>query len=188
MTSRAAKGLTSGHNRAIAVLDPDPDPGRLQSGEEIEYLTSDILRGWRQRLRRRPNDEARSGDRGESERLLVAALLRASNSGDDALLPGLAAAAAQYGAAQRRERLDPGALCDELSLLRQIVWVELKSLDPTLQKAAARILRFDRAVSIVVKAALAAGYSGVAPTSEPPCSEGPSVRRPLGERAEPNER
>jgi hypothetical protein len=138
---------------------PDPDTGGAKGGSDVDHITSDILRRWRRRLRRRADDRPRSGDRGESERLLVATLLRASSSNDDSILPGLAAAAAQYGSGQRRDRPDPGGLCDELSCLRQLVWTELKSQEPSVNAAVDRILRFDRALSIVVKAAVTAGYS-----------------------------
>lgn len=137
---------------------------------EIEPLTNDILRRWRRGLRRRPDDRPRSGDRGESERLLVATLLRASTSKDDSILPGLAAAAAQYGAGQRRNHLDPGGLCDELSSLRQIVWSELKSHESSVHIAVDRILRFDRALSIVIKAAMTAGYTESILGDNPNCS------------------
>jgi transposase-like protein len=53
---------------------PDPDAAGAGVAHDIEHLTSEILRRWRRRLRRRGDDRARSGDRGESERLLVAAL------------------------------------------------------------------------------------------------------------------
>lgn len=148
----------------------DPDAGGGELGTEGEPLTSDILQRWRRRLRRRPDDRPRSGDRGESERLLVATLLRASASKDDSLLPGLAAAAAQYGAGQRRDHLDPGGLCDELSCLRHIVWSELKSHESAVHAAVDRILRFDRALSIVVKAAMTAGYRESILGEDPDCS------------------
>lgn len=154
---------------------PDTDVARA-----IDDLTNEILQRWRRRLRRRADNRPRSGDRGESERLLVAALLRASNAKDDTLLPGLAAAAAQYGAGQRRDRLDPGGLCDELSCLRHIVWNDLKSRGPSVHDAVDRILRFDRALSIVVKAAVTAGYSGSA-VVESPCFEDQLPARHEGE-------
>src|SRR5690349_13042376 len=105
-----------------AMSEPDPASSRRVGASDVEHLTSEVLRQWRQRLRRRSDERPRTGDRGESERLLVGALLRASSSNDDTILPGLAAAAAQYGAGQRRDRPDPASLCDELSCLRQIVW------------------------------------------------------------------
>jgi len=135
-----------------------------------EHLTSDILQRWRQRLRHSGDDRARTGDRGESERLLVATLLRASTSTDDAALPGLAVAAAQYGSEQR-DRLDPAGLCEELACLRQLVWDELKSREPNVNSAVDRILRFDRALSIVVKAAVTAGYSEKTTDGKQPCGE-----------------
>ena len=149
--------------------DPDATSASDLGASDVEHLTSDILRRWRRQLRRRSDDRPRAGDRGESERLLVGALLRASSSKDDTILPGLAAAAAQYGAGQRRDRLDPGGLCDELSCLRQIVWSELKSRQSPVHEAVDRILRFDRALSIVVKAAMTAGYTGNALSGLPSC-------------------
>lgn len=148
--------------------DPDPTASSGVGASDVEHLTSDILRRWRWQLRRRSDDRPRAGDRGESERLLVGALLRASSSKDDTILPGLAAAAAQYGAGQRRDRLDPGGLCDELSCLRQIVWTELKSRQSHVDEAVDRILRFDRALSIVMKAAVTAGYADKTVSSSPP--------------------
>jgi hypothetical protein len=151
--------------------DPDPDVASANLARDVEPLTNQILREWRRRLRRGEDARPRSGDRGERERLLVAALLRASSAKDDALLPGLAAAAAQYGAGQRRGRIDPGGLCDELSCLRNIVWDELKSRAPSVHDAVDRILRFDRALSVVMKAAVTAGYTEKTRAGEPPCSD-----------------
>lgn len=151
--------------------DPDPTSPSGVGASDVEHLTSDILRRWRRQLRRRSDDRPRAGDRGESERLLVSALLRVSSSKDDTILPGLAAAAAQYGAGQRRDRLDPGGLCDELSCLRKIVWKELQSRQSHVDEAVDRILRFDRAVSIVMKAAVTAGYADNTHPGLPRCLE-----------------
>ena len=152
---------------------PDHDPAAVTRNVagDVDGLTSDILQQWRQRLRRHSDDRPRTGDRGESERLLVSALLRAASSKDDAMLPALAAAAAQYGAGQRRDHIDPGGLCDELTCLRHIVWSQLKSRHPNVNEAVDRILRFDRALSIAVKAAMTAGYEEKTLSGEPPCSE-----------------
>src|SRR5690348_1191137 len=132
-----------------------------KSGEPVTLLNR-VLSRWRGRLRRLADSRPRSGERGESERLLVGALLRATDSDesmDDRLLPGLAAAAARYGAGQRRERIDPGGLCDELGSLRAVVWEVLKERTPVdAEQSLVRILRFDRALSIVIRAALRAGY------------------------------
>lgn len=150
--------------------DHDPEPATAVLTRDIDDLTNDILRRWRLQLRRRADDRPRAGSRGESEQLLVATLFRVSSSKDDSLLPALAAAAARYGAEQRRARLDPDGLCDELSRLRHIVWTELKSKGPNVNDAVDRILRFDRALSIVVKAAVTAGYSEKVPGRDVPCS------------------
>lgn len=153
------------------MADDDPRGARIDLSADVDLLTNEILREWRHRLRRRADDRPRSGDRGENERLLVAAILRASQ--DDGVLPGLAAAAAQYGAGQRRDRLDPNGLCDELACLRQIVWRELKTHAANVNDAVDRILRVDRALSIVVKAALTAGYEAQALGGEPHCADEP---------------
>jgi hypothetical protein len=165
---------------------PDPDAAGARVAPDIDRLTTEILRQWRSRLRYRSDDRPRSGDRGERERLLVASLLRASSSKDDTILPGLAAAAAQYGAGQRHDRIDPGGLCDELSCLRHIVWSKLKSNEPNVDKAVDRILRFDRALSIVVTAAVTAGYS-VPIAGKTPCSEERVAKNECADGARPNE-
>jgi len=133
-----------------------------QSGD-LPALTQRVLGQWRRRLRRLADDERpRSGDRGESERILVQALLRATiarmSSGDE-ILPALAAAAARYGTVQHRERIDPTGLCDELGALRAVTWEILKEDDPrTHEEALRRIFLFDRALSVVFRAAVTAGY------------------------------
>lgn len=162
------------------MADPHGATGSADAASDIEHLTSEILQRWRQRLRRRSDDRPRTGDRGESERLLVGALLRAACSKDDSMLPGLAAMAAQYGAGQRRDRLDPGGLCDELSCLRQIVWSELKARQSNVNDAVDRILRFDRALSIVVKAAVTAGYVTKTVAGQAPCSDRERTDPPSG--------
>jgi hypothetical protein len=149
----------------------DPETGDGRAAQDIQHLTSEILQRWRHQLRRRADERPRSGERGETERLLVASLLRVASTQDDTILPGLAAAAAQYGAGQRRDHLDPGSISDELSCLREIVWSELKSREPSVHNAVDRILRFDRALSIVVKAAVTAGYSEVSILAKPPGSD-----------------
>jgi hypothetical protein len=128
------------------------------SAADVERLTTEVLRLWRQRLRRLADDRPRTGERGESERLLVSALLRVSDTETEDSLAALAAAAANYGAAERRSRLDPGALCDELAYLRDIVWRQLKAMEASTHQAVGRILRFDRALSVAMKAAVSAGY------------------------------
>src|SRR4051794_15602024 len=158
-TTKSAMESRSGRAQKIDMPDSDGDAAADSAPRDVDHLTSDVLRRWRILLRRHADDRPRAGDRGESERLLVATLLRASNATDDAMLPALAAAAARYGTDQRRDRLDPGGLCHELAHLRQIVWSELRSDGSPLRDAVDRILRFDRALSIVVTAALKAGYS-----------------------------
>lgn len=121
---------------------------------EIAALTTRVLAAWRKRLRRRKDAHPRTGDRGESERHLVAALLRVTEN-DDQCLPALAAAAAAYGTDQPRARLDPVGLSNEFATLRQVVLDQLTqgtSLSPDV--VSARVRRLDQALSIVAKAAV----------------------------------
>lgn len=133
--------------------------GSAVAEDELAALTSEIIETWRRHLRRGDDDCPRSGDRGEAERLLVTALLRASLAKGDETLSALAGVAARYGTTQGRDRLDPGGLCDELAVLRQIVWTHLREKNASFGSAVDRILRFDRALSIVTKAAVTASYS-----------------------------
>jgi len=66
--------------------------------------------------------------------------------------------AALYGAEQPRERLDPGALCEELAHLRDAVWQYLRRQQLARDDATDRILAFDRALSVALRAALTGGY------------------------------
>ena len=66
--------------------------------------------------------------------------------------------AALYGADQPRERLDPGALCEELGHLRQAVWHYLRGLHLSNETATHQILAFDKALSLALRAALTGGY------------------------------
>jgi hypothetical protein len=125
---------------------------------EIADLTTRVLAAWRKRLRRRKDAHPRTSDRGESERHLVAALLRVIDE-DDQCLPALAAAAARYGTEQPRARLDPAGLCDEFVVLRQIVLNQLTERGPADPNvASARICRLDQALSIVAKAAVSTEF------------------------------
>ena len=147
----------TGDRAEKATVDRDPTP-RQEASAPLDV----VLSRWRSRLRRTPDALPRSGDRGESERLLVANLLRTTEfyeATDEHSLSALAAAAAQYGVGQRRERIDPGALCEELGSLRGVVWEFLKEANRTdYERSLKRILAFDRALSIVIRAALRAGY------------------------------
>lgn len=101
--------------------------------------------------------------RGHRERSLTRALLAAAAAPEDTpqateSLGKLAMIAALYGADQPRERLDPGALCDELSHLRQAVWHYLKQKRLEADVATKRILAFDRALTLAMRAAITGGY------------------------------
>ena len=125
---------------------------------------TEILAEWRRRLRASPDLKPRQGGRGRRERSLTRALLEAANAqrrsaADDVEALGkLAMIAALYGAEQPRERLDPGALCEELSHLREAVWQYLKRQPLPIEGATERILAFDRALSVALRAALTGGY------------------------------
>jgi predicted RNA-binding Zn ribbon-like protein len=125
---------------------------------------TEILAEWRRRLRASPDLKPRQGGRGQRERSLTRALLEAASaqrrsaSDDVEALGKLAMIAALYGAEQPRERLDPGSLCEELSHLREAVWQYLKRQQLPIQAAAERILSFDRALSVALRAALTGGY------------------------------
>jgi hypothetical protein len=136
---------------------------------DTDTLTNDkaiteILAEWRRRLRTSPDARPRQGGRGHRERSLTRALLEAANARhrtpteDVEALSKLAMIAALYGVEQPRERLDPGALCDELSHLREAVWQFLKRQHLASEVATDRILAFDRALSVALRAALTGGY------------------------------
>lgn len=129
---------------------------------------SEILADWRRRLRAAPDvTPARQGVRGHRERSLTRALLSAAmfENTPQAMesLDKLAMIAALYGANQPRERLDPGALCEEFTHLRQAVWQFLKRARLEADLATTRILAFDRALSLAMRAAISGGYQ-----SDPP--------------------
>ena len=129
-----------------------------------EALVAEILAGWRQRLRGSPDLQPREGLRGRRERALTRALLEAAESRskdsgpEEEALRKLAMAAALYGADQPRERLDPGALCEELGYLRQAVWQHLRQAKLDRSAVTNRILAFDRALTIALRAALTGGF------------------------------
>ena len=133
---------------------------RLVSDDAI----TEILAEWRRRLRTATDaSPARQGMRGQRERSLTRALLAAAAAPADTpqateALGKLAMIAALYGANQPRERLDPGALCDELAHLRQAVWHHLKQKRLGTDLATKRILAFDRALTLAMRAALTGGF------------------------------
>lgn len=132
---------------------------RLASDEAITAILSD----WRRRLRDEPDLEPRGGVRGQRERSLTRALLAAAEASEGSpqateSLGKLAMIAALYGADQPRERLDPGALCEELGHLRQAVWHYLRGLHLSNETATHQILAFDKALSLALRAALTGGY------------------------------
>ncbi|HEY2375016.1 MAG TPA: hypothetical protein VGH98_03485 [Gemmatimonadaceae bacterium] len=129
---------------------------RLSNDDAI----SAILAEWRRRLRGESDLEAREDLRGRRERSLTRALLAVADAPENSAqasesLSKLAMIAALYGVDQPRERLDPGALCEELNHLRQAVrhYVRQKRLEPDV--ATKRILAFDRALSVAMHAARA---------------------------------
>jgi len=130
-----------------------------------EALTA-ILTDWRRRLRASPDLAPRQGVRGQRERTLTRALLAAAEATDGTpqateSLGKLAMIAALYGADQPRERLDPGALCEELGHLRQAVWHHLREMHLESEVATRRILAFDRALTLALRAALTGGYQNI---------------------------
>jgi hypothetical protein len=132
---------------------------RIATDEAI----SAILTDWRRRLRAHPDVEPRQGVRGQRERSLTRALLTAAEARDGTpqaaeSLGKLAMIAALYGADQPRERLDPGALCEELGHLRQAVWHHLRGMRLDNATKTQRILAFDRALTLALRAAITGGY------------------------------
>lgn len=128
-----------------------------------EATITAILNEWRRRLRASPDLEPRQGVRGQRERSLTRALLAAAEARDGTpqateSLGKLAMIAALYGADQPRERLDPGALCEELGHLRQAVWQHLREQRLESDVATCRILAFDRALTLALRAAVTGGY------------------------------
>jgi len=128
-----------------------------------EAAITAILNDWRRRLRASPDLQPRQGVRGQRERSLTRALLAAAEAREGSpqateSLGKLAMIAALYGADQPRERLDPGALCEELGHLRQAVWHHLRQLRLDSEAATCRILAFDRALTLALRAALTGGY------------------------------
>ena len=122
---------------------------------------AELLSGWRQRLRGSPELTPREGLRGQRERALTRALLTAAEAprgGEEDALRRLAMVAALYGADQPRDRIDPGALCEELGHLRQAVWHHLKQTNLEREAVTERILAFDRALTIALRAALTGGF------------------------------
>ena len=127
-----------------------------------EAITA-ILNDWRRRLRASRDLKPREDLRGQRERSLTRALLAAAEARDGSpqateSLGKLAMIAASYGADQPRERLDPGALCEELGHLRQAVWHHLRGRQLDRETATRRILAFDRALTLALRAALLGGY------------------------------
>ncbi len=138
-----------------------PDPTRIANEDAI----TEILADWRQRLRTSPDLQPREGVRGQRERSLTRALLTAAEAREGSpqatdCLGKLAMIAALYGADQPRDRLDPGALCEELAHLRHAVWHYLRNQRLSTEIAARHILAFDRVLSLATRAALTSGYQG----------------------------
>ena len=135
---------------------------------------SEILADWRRRLRSASDGAPpRGGGRGQRERSLTRALLAAAAAPENTpqateSLGKVAMIAALYVADQPRERLDPGALCEEFAHLRQAVWSYLKQKRVAADAATKRILGFDRALSIATHAAIQGGYKS-GPGTTPYC-------------------
>jgi hypothetical protein len=133
---------------------------RAPSEDEV----SAILAAWRERLRGSRNLQPREGLRGRRERALTRALLAAAEHQSQAQEPSeealrkLTMVAALYGADQPRDRLDPGALCEELGHLRQAAWEHLRHGNLEHRAVTERILAFDRALTIALRAALTGGF------------------------------
>lgn len=133
---------------------------KAASEEEV----SAILAAWRERLRGARNLQPREGLRGRREQALTRALLvaaeersRAQGPSEEALRK-LTMVAALYGADQPRDRLDPGALCEELGHLRQAAWEYMRHGNAEHRAVTERILAFDQALSIALRAALTGGF------------------------------
>jgi hypothetical protein len=147
----------AGELRTAASVTSPTD--RLVSEEALNAILTD----WRQRLRSAPDLKPREGVRGQRERSLTKALLAAADTSEGTQqatesLGKLAMIAALYGADQPRERLDPGALCEELGHLRQAVWRHLREKHLSCEVATQRILAFDRALTLALRAAITGGY------------------------------
>jgi hypothetical protein len=137
--------------------------GSIERGPSDEEVSA-ILAAWRERLRGARNLQPREGLRGRRERALTRALLAAAEQQNQAQGPSeeairkLTMVAALYGADQPRDRLDPGALCEELGHLRQAAWEHLRHGNPEHRAVTERILAFDRALTIALRAALTGGF------------------------------
>lgn len=152
---RVPRSSAAGDLRAATVVS---DATRLTNEDAI----TEILADWRQRLRASPDLQPREDLRGQRERSLTRALLDAAEAREGSAqatdsLSKLTMIAALYGADQPRERLDPGALCEELAHLRHAVWHYLRTQHLSTDVAARRILAVDRALSVATRAALAGG-------------------------------
>ena len=149
------------HHASQAAIGAPSDAEEHAPGEPREDLQA-ILADWRRRLRKARDSRPRDGARGARERALASALLDAARAQegtpeDEESLRKLAMIAALYGAEQR-ERMDPGALCEELGHLGQSVWHHLRHLRLDPEAATRRILALDRALSVALRAALSSGF------------------------------
>jgi hypothetical protein len=148
---------------AAGELRAAPDVNDTSERFTGEETITAILADWRGRLRGSPDLQPREGVRGQRERSLTRALLAAADAREGSpqateALGTLAMIAALYGADQPRERLDPGALCEELGHLRQAVWHYVRQMRLNNEVATRRILAFDRALTLALRAALTGGY------------------------------
>ena len=157
--TRFRRDVTSAANELRVDRDVNNVNDRLANDEAITKILTD----WRRRLRAEPDLQPREGVRGHRERSLTRALLAAAEAREGTpqateSLGKLAMIAASYGADQPRERLDPGALCEELGHLRQAVWHYLRELHLSSEDATCQILAFDRALTLALRAAVTGGY------------------------------
>jgi hypothetical protein len=128
-----------------------------------EAVLTEILAEWRERLRGSPDVQPREDARGQRERSLTRALLTAADAREGSPQAAearskLAMIAALYAADQPRERLDPGALCEELAHLRHAYSLHLRKQNLGGSTATRRLRAFDRALKLAISAALTGGY------------------------------
>jgi hypothetical protein len=140
--------------------DPGADTCRvaLDSPDRTDLAANvhEVLEAWRRRIRATAADQPRTGGRGVREEALVRSLLaptdpRSPDADGDRCAVVLAATA--DGQHQPSGRVDPATLCTHLGELRQVIWEELRTTCAP-QDATERILRLDRALTVVLRASI----------------------------------